>query len=248
MASRMGKTSVKDKVAGGLRTAFFTAITLGGIGSVPIYKYATIETTEAKITSYQNNESCSWNYEKGTNECSKVSHVFNTTKGTLVNEPSLFHLKGEDDTRKIWSDAYTGATYRFTTYGVDFGPFEKKVLSAQRVTEEELQERAKQQAEADKARKAEEARRKAEGAAAAGVTTPQQQQAQGQAAQPAQTAAGTPAVVQQGLSGRVSTIDIVYNNNVIQLTVPVEAVGKVTINNVTPLAVPAQPQQQQPRF
>lgn len=243
--SRLGKTSVKDKVAGGLRTAFMATLVVGGVAAWPTYRYTTVETVEAKITSYQNNENCNWNYEKGKQECSKLSHTFNTNKGTFINEPGLF--KSEEETRQIWSNAYINGTYRFETYGVDFGPLEKKVVSMTRVSEEELRERAQQRAEAEKARKAEEARLKAEAAAAAGI--PQPQQAQG--AQGVQPAAGTPVVVQQGLSGRVSTIDIVHNNNVIQLTVPVEAVGKVTINNVTPLALPAQPQppqQQQPRF
>lgn len=223
MASRMGKTSVKDKVAGGLRKIFATAAAATMFLGVPGYHlYGSIEETEAKVVSYDSGYK--WDNDKGEGV---YNFKIKTNKGTFVDKKSLLHLKSQDDTDKIWFDTKIGETYKFKTYGMDVGPFEKNIISMEPVTEEELKERARMKQEAMKAAKQEALK---------------QQKPQGQTVDgvvPANNAgAVAPVAQQQGLSGRVQTIDIVHNNNVIQLTVPVEAAGKVTINNVTPLALP----------
>ncbi len=223
MASRRFNNA-KKSVANGLRKLFLATVAAGTLGGTGYYHIGTQQEIEAKV---RNQTSVGEYGEDGF----EGHFVFNTDKGDLIVEKATLHGVSQEGARQIYNSTYNGSTYVFKTWGgIPQLGINPKVSSARIVTEQELQDREiekKKRADEEKAKKAAAAQQPAQGAA-----TPA----------PAQPQAGAATTqVFNGLSGRVQTVDIVHNNNVIQLTVPVEAVGKVTINAVTPMQVAPAP-------
>lgn len=232
-----GKVPLKERVAGGLRKAFMTTLMLGGVASYPAYQYGTNDTFEAKVISQI--PECS----TSDTDCDP-KYTFETSAGNLINEKSFMHLKSNEDAESIYSKLNNGSIYRFKTYGIDFGPFSKKVLSATLVTDEELAERKRRQEEAaDEKRKAAAAARQQ---AAPAQGQPQAVLVQGQPVY--QQVPGQAPVV--ALSGLLATYNFYTADQryVVQITIPVEANGKITINSVTPVVQVQPVQQVQPQY
>ena len=145
----------------------------------------------------------------------------------LRNENSKLHLKF--NSADMQDNFEAGKTYRIKYYGaridIPFLHTFPNVLTATEVTPEEIAERAKAAAAA-----------KAAQAKAAGQQ--QQQNGQQQATAP-QPGVVTPAP-QAALSGTMITFETVSGGQKIEITAPIEAASKITINKVTPL-VPTAP-------
>lgn len=223
MATKYGKKTLKDKVNGGLRTAFMSVAALGAVGGVGYYNYGTVQEQEVKVRSYETNIE----YEEGSRS---GYYTFDTDKGVMIAEKSRLHLQSQDDADKIYQKISADKTYRIKTYGVDIaGTWRPNILEAREVTEEEL-----------KARAADKLKREADAKAKAG-----QPVAPGQVAAPvAQAGQPIAAPVAGVLSGRVTTMDILTadGKNTVQITMPIEAAGKVVVGSVTPLqAAPVAP-------
>lgn len=202
-----GKQSVVQKAKGAMRKVFIGAAA-AGVAAVPAYyQYGTIETETARV--HYANTNYSWDAKAGEY---KTEYVVRSSKGNFSNETSLLHAKFKGAAEEISGQLSSGKTYDITYYGIDFGPFERNILSVREVTEQELQARAQQR-----------------GANPAQAGAPSAQTQTGGAA------AGA-------LSGRMMTQDLVSSDGKtsVQVTVPVEAVGKVTVNSVTPIQ-PAAP-------
>lgn len=217
MATKYGKKTLKDKVNGGLRTAFMSVAALGAVGGVGYYNYGTVQEQEVKIRSYETNIE----YEEGSRS---GYYTFDTDKGVMIAEKSRLHLQSQDDADKIYQKISADKTYRIKTYGVDIaGTWRPNILEAREVTEEEL-----------KARAADKLKREADAKAKAGQPVAQPGQVVAPVAQPGQPVAAPVAGV---LSGRVTTMDILTadGKNTVQITMPIEAAGKVVVGSVTPL-------------
>ena len=187
MATKYGKKTLKDKVNGGLRTAFMSVAALGAVGGVGYYNYGTVQEQEVKIRSYETNIE----YEEGSRS---GYYTFDTDKGVMIAEKSRLHLQSQDDADKIYQKISADKTYRIKTYGVDIaGTWRPNILEAREVTEDELKARA-----ADKLKRETEAK-----ARAAGQPVAQPGQVAAPVAQAGQPVAAPVAGV---LSGRVTTM------------------------------------------
>ena len=214
------KKSILKKANEVFRKAVATTLAAGVLIGLPgYYNYGTIKQADVKVTDFD------FGHWDDTGEKLIADYKFRTDKGTFADKDSWLHLKTSSKTEEIWKKVDRNKTYRITYYGVDFGPFERNILSAREVTEEEL----KTEAEAKKKMQTQAALQVKEGKASSAGQQPVTGAVQG-----AQTSV---------LSGRVVTYDVVTadGRNSIQLTVPVEAVGKVTVNAVTPLQTAPQP-------
>ncbi len=216
------KKSFGDKAKGALRRVFMIAA-IGGaaIGGPAYYNYGTIHEQEVKIKDVKN-DWVEWDSKAGE---AIYDHKIVTDKGMVLrNENTKLHLKF--NSADMQDNFETGKTYRIKYYGaridIPFLHTFPNVLTAVEVTPEEMAERAKAAAAA-----------KAAQAKAAG----QQQQA----AQPTAPVVGTvtpPAAA--ALSGTMITFETVSGGQKIEITAPIEAASKITINKVTPL-VPVAP-------
>jgi hypothetical protein len=218
-----GKKSLKEKANAAFRKLVGITALVGAACVPGWYYYGTVQETEVKIVSVNLVEIGEEKIVKDWGSYSRTIYAtrFVTDKGVLKNENTYAHLKF--DAKDIEGQIADGKTYRITYYGKRFsfpiGSMElyPNIISAKPVSEQELAERAKMKAKEK-----------------------QQQQAQqsGPAAQ--QQSAVTPpaAVVQQGagvLSGEVTTLDLFANGYRVQVTMPVEAAGKIVVNTVKPL-------------
>lgn len=226
MATKYGKKTLKDKVNGGLRTAFMSVAALGAMGGVGYYNYGTVQEQEVKVRAYDTHIE----YEEG--GAKKGYYTFETDKGIMIAEKSRLHLQSQEDADKIYQKISADKTYKIKTYGVDIaGTWRPNILEAREVTEDELKARA-----ADKLKRETEAK-----ARAAGQPVVQPGQVAAPVAQAGQPVAAPVAGV---LSGRVTTMDILTadGKNTVQITMPIEAAGKVVVGSVTPLqAAPVAP-------
>lgn len=252
MASGYGKKSFKQKASDGvqsIRSFFLKAAAVTTIVGGPVYwNYGTFNEQEYKLMACKDNTSSTY---EGDKYVTKGNYRIETDKGSLLIEKTRLHFQSQEESKLIYDGIcsngpkyydntdYTERNRVFTlkTYGKQLtGSWKPNIVAATEVPPEELMRRAaeaKKKAEAEKARA--EAAEKARQAAAEKAKQQQQAAPQQPGATP-QNGGSQQVVVQGGLSGRVQTIDIVYDGRlVIQLTVPVEAAGKVTIQSVTPL-------------
>ncbi|MDE1152480.1 MAG: hypothetical protein PW788_08080 [Micavibrio sp.] len=216
------KKGFGEKLKGGLRRVFMIAA-IGGaaVGAPAYYNYGTIHEQEVKLKDVKNDYD---HWDSGKQEAVYNRKVI-TDKGlVLENENTKLHLKFNSP--DIQDNLEAGKTYKIRYYGgridVPFIHTFPNLLSAVEVTPEELAERAKAQA----AQKAAEQK-------AAGQQQPQQAQQQNQQQGNGQQQASA------ALSGTMITFETVAGGQKIEITAPIEAASKITINKVTPL-VPQQ--------
>lgn len=226
MASGYGKKSLWQKFteAAGRATRKVVGLSvLFGAAAAPVYyQYGTVQEQDVKVHSYVQNTK--YNYETRRTE---GSYLLKTDKGNFVIETSLPHLQDQDDVMNVWRPIYTGKTYHIKTYGFHIGGnWQPNILEAREVTADELKEREKVRAEA----LAKEGK-PAQPPAATVTTAPA-----GTQQQPVVTTT-QPVVVQQQqtFSGEVVTYPVVVGGYSVQLTIPVEAVGRITVNSVRPV-------------
>lgn len=222
--ARYGKRSVKDQVTGGLRTAFASAVVLGAVAGGGYYEYGTIQEQEVKVRNQQSNLDYSGDKPTG-------NYRIMTDKGDFVIEKSKLHMMSHEDASGIYGQIFNERTYKIKTWGgIDFLGVVPNVLSVREVTEDELKARA-----AEKAKRDQEAKDRA----ARGGAQPAQAGASGV---PAVAPVAAPAAGNPALSGRVTTLDLLSadGKNTVQVTMPVEAAGKIVVNSVTPI-LPAAP-------
>ncbi|TAL31699.1 MAG: hypothetical protein EPN97_10890 [Alphaproteobacteria bacterium] len=259
MASGYGKQSFGQKVKGTLRRIFMLSV-IGGtfIGAPAYYEYGTVKTEEVKVKEVK----AVWDHYDSKKGESVYNYKIVTDKGTvLANKNSTLHFKfnskdiqdqlsdgrdaynytpsynwfGNDEggsqqeqkkkdpaldpSNKVWRIKYYGARI-----DVPFIHTFPNVLSVEEVSRDELAARAKAQQQAQRDQQ-QQIKKDQQGAVQPGqqqngtVTTP---------AQPGQ------------LSGTMITFTTVVNGQSVELSVPIEAAGKVTVNKVTPL-VPTPP-------
>ncbi|MBI1216594.1 MAG: hypothetical protein GC185_12350 [Alphaproteobacteria bacterium] len=199
------------------------------VGGPGYYYYGTTHEQEVKVISVDNNW-VRWDSDK---QEPVYDYKITTDHGVLENKDTYMHVKF--DSKELQDQFKEGKIYRVKTYGERFNlpfgmhDFYPNVLSAHEVTP------AEQKARAEAAAKAQQKEAQAQGVQQQGaVVTPQAN-------------ATAPVVVQQQpvLSGSMITYEVVADGERVQMTVPVEAAGKITINKVSPL-VP-QVVQQQPK-
>lgn len=222
MASGFGKKNLLQKFtqSAGKATRKIVGLTLlFGAAAAPVYyQYGTTHEQDVKVTSYVQNTK--YNYETRRNE---GSYLIKTDKGNFVIEKSWPHLQGEEDVQNLWRPIYADRTYHIKTYGFHIaGNWQPNILSAREITAAELKVQEKERADA-----------------LAKETKPAQASVQaitGVQQQPVVTTT-QPVFVQQqqALSGEVVTYPVVVGGYSVQLTVPVEVVGKVTVNTVRPI-------------
>jgi hypothetical protein len=255
MASGYGKQNFGQKVKGALRRIFMLSV-IGGtfVGAPAYYQYGTITTEEVKVKEVKS----VWSHYDSKKGESVYNYRITTDKGrVLKNENTTLHFKfNSKDIQEQLNDGRDAYNYKpYSWYGDDGSAPQKEekkdpaldpsnkvwrityygaridipfihtypnVLSVEEVSRDELAARAKAQQEArrDQAQQI----KKDQGA----VVPPGQQN--GTVTTPAQPAA---------LSGTMLTFETVVNGQRIELTVPIEAAGKVTVNKVTPLVPPA---------
>jgi hypothetical protein len=205
------KKTLREKANSVFKKLFVATALVGAVGGAGYYEYGTIQEQDVKITSLKS--------IGGTdNEMTewKGYYTFTTDKGNFVAKPSLLHGQSQNDANDIWNAINHGGTYRVKTSGMHvFGSMQPNILEVSEISPEELEARAKEKA----------------------LTAPQTQKNAAQGASVSQQPV-TAAQPQAALSGAMVTLDVVVNGNRVQLTMPVEAAGKVTVNTVTPL-VPA---------
>jgi hypothetical protein len=247
MASGYGKKkNFGEKAKGALRRVFILS-TLGGVfvGGPLYYNYGTVHEAEFKVKEVKE-EYKGYDSKKGR---SIYETRIITDKGlVLQNENTLLHAKfnssditeqlkegretsyygyysnQNDDDKKDKAPKAEDKVWRIKYYGaridIPFIHTQQNILSVQEVTGEELAARNKAAQEARKAQQQ------------------QQQQAQpqpGTVVQPNQTAPSG------ALSGTMITFETVVDGQKIQMTVPIEAANKITVNKVTPLVPQAAP-------
>ena len=221
---KSGFSKAKESVSNAFRKAVMVTLAAGTfIGAPGWYYYGSVEEKEVKVTSV---ESMNWRWDDRKNESAYDYRVL-TSGGTYQNSDTYTHLKF--DSKELQEQLKQGQTYRIKSYGYRFSiPFgydlRPNIINATLVTEEEIKERqrAKETALQQDARKA--------------------AQAQQSAADPAAGTAGTTAASgaqPQALSGNMVTIEMISDGQRIQMTLPVEVIGKVTVNKVSPLNPPA---------
>ncbi|MEZ0225713.1 MAG: hypothetical protein ACAH83_14250 [Alphaproteobacteria bacterium] len=258
MASGYGKQNFGQKVKGALRRIFMLSV-IGGtfIGGPAYYQYGTIKTEEVKVKDVK----AVWDHYDSKKGESVYNYRITTANGTVLkNENTTLHFKfnskdiqdqlndgrdaynytpsynwfGGDDgnsqqeqkkkdpaldpSNKVWRIKYYGARI-----DIPFIHTYPNVLSVEEVSRDELAARAKALADA-KRDQGQQIKKDQQGA-----VTPGQQN--GTVTTPAQPAA---------LSGTMITFTTVVNGQSVELSVPIEAAGKVTVNKVTPL-VPTPP-------
>lgn len=259
MAGYGRKKTFKEKTAefkGKLRRAFMlTALAGTAIGGPLYYHYGTITEQEVKIKEVKEE----WvRYEEGKGSIYEYKLV--TDKGQILNNKNtLLHLKfnskdlhdqlsdgrgyqyapyGETAEEKKAREAASpvNKVYKIKSYGaridIPFIHTFPNVLSVREVTPEEMKARAEQRAAAEKAR-----------LQALGQNPNGQQQpanGNGTVVQPPQ-GGGAQQAVPGALSGTMITFETVSGGQKIQMTVPIEAADKITINKVTPLVPPPAP-------
>lgn len=142
----------------------------------------------------------------------KGHHVIYTDRGTYNLEPARLHFQSADDTDRMMRGVYRGSTYDISSYGYRLGMgWQPNIHELRRVSDQELAQR----------------RRAAEGS---------QQPADATA-----TPAGAAPVAASGaLSGQMITTTVTVNGYAVEITLPAEAAGKVSIASVKPVvATPA---------
>lgn len=248
------KKTFKEKMAdfkGKLKRAFFLSATAGAvIGGPAYYHYGTIQEQEVRIKEVKS-EWVEYDSKKGE---AVYEYKLVTDKGQVfANKNTKLHLKfnskdiqdqlseGRNSYYSYYEDEETkkqreandpkNKVYRIKYYGaridIPFIHTYPNVLSVQEVTKEELAARAKAQAEAR--------RNQQQGQQGQQGQQPQAGQPQQQNGQPQQVAPSG------ALSGTMITFETVVDGQKIQMTVPIEAANKITVNKVTPLVPPAPP-------
>lgn len=219
---KSGFSKAKESVTNAFRKAVMVTLAAGTfIGAPGWYYYGSVEEKEVKVTSVEAN----WQgWDDSKNEGIYERRIV-TTGGTYQNSDTYTHLKF--DSKELQDQFKEGQTYRIKSYGYRFSiPFgyelRPNIIEAKLVTPEEIKERqrAKETAEQQAARKAAQAQQNGAATPAAG------------------TAAGA-VQPQQALSGNMVTIEMISDGQRIQMTLPVEVIGKVTVNKVSPLNPPA---------
>lgn len=138
-------------------------------------------------------------------------HVIYTDRGTFNLEPSRLHFQSAEDTERMFRGIYRGDTYDISTYGYHIGlGWQPNIHELRRVSAQELERR---RADAEK-----QAAPQAQGATAA----PQQ-------------AGATPVAAAGALSGQTITTTVTVNGYAVEITIPAEAAGKVSIASVKPV-------------
>ncbi|MCE9507584.1 MAG: hypothetical protein K8R48_04620 [Alphaproteobacteria bacterium] len=158
-------------------------------------------------------------YEYGTIETQTVKvesyqgddengYTLKTDKGTFNIERSRLHLQSKEDVHAIYWPINSGRTYDIKTYGWHLiGNWQPNILDAHEVTQEELDKRA-----ADLKK----------GQDKPNTNTTPSNNNNNSSTQPA-------------LSGQMVTTNVIINGYNVQITIPIEAAGKVTINSVAPV-------------
>jgi hypothetical protein len=240
-----GKKSFGEKAKGALRRVFLLSA-VGGVfvGGPLYYNYGTVHEAEFKVKEVKETYQ-GYDDKKGAMYETKIV----TDKGlVLKNENSLLHAKfnssditgqlkegreynyygysSNDDDKNNKAPKAEDKVWRIKYYGaridIPFIHTQHNVLSVQEVTPEEIAARNKA---AQEARKAQQQQQQG-----------QQQNQQGTVVQPGQTAPAAGA-----LSGTMITFETVVDGQKIQMTVPIEAANKITVNKVTPLVPNAAP-------
>lgn len=158
-----------------------------------------------------------------------------TTEETFNNKKNWMHFKSQTDAKKIQATLAEGRIYKVRYYGgltipgINWEVLHPNILSVTPVSEQELARRA--EAAKAKAKAEEEAKAKAAKAAEAA----EKAKAAGEAQKPADGASAAQNNSGSALSGEVVTYPVTVNGYSVQLTVPVEVVGKVTVNTVKPV-------------
>jgi hypothetical protein len=259
MASGYGKQSFGQKVKGTLRRIFMLSV-VGGtfIGGPAYYQYGTVTTEEVKVKEVKS----VWDHYDSKKGESVYNYKIVTDKGkVLKNENTTLHFKfnskdiqdqlndgrdaynytpsynwfgGDDEnggrqqeqkkkdpaldpSNKVWRIKYYGARI-----DIPFIHTYPNVLSVEEVSRDELAARAKAQQQAQRDQN-QQIKKDQQGAVQPG-------QQNGTVTTPAPAGA---------LSGTMITFETVVNGQRIELTVPIEAAGKVTVNKVSPLVPPA---------
>lgn len=258
MASSYGrKKTFNEKMTdlkGRAKRAFIlTAVGGAVIGGPLYYQYGTIKEQEVKIKEVKSE----WlRYEEGKGSIYEYKIV--TDRGMLLaNENSFLHMKfnsqdihdmlsegrgyqyvpwNETKEQKAEREAASPANkvYKIRYYGaridIPFIHTTPNILSVREVTPEELRARQEQRIAAERERQ------QAAGIQPGANGQPGTANGTGQVVTPAQPAA-------TGLSGTMITFSTVVNGQKVEMTVPIEAADKITINKVTPIVpnAPAQP-------
>jgi len=132
-----------------------------------------------------------------------------TDKGTFNIEKSRLHFQSKEVVHSLYWPINGGQTYDIKTYGWHLlGNWQPNIIGVHAVTQEDLEKRQadlKKQKEDDKKN--------------TNTTT-------------TQTGNTT---TQPALSGQMVTTNVIINGYNVQITIPVEAAGKVTINSVAPV-------------
>lgn len=147
-------------------------------------------------------------------------HVIYTDHGTFNIEPSRLHLQSKEDTTRMMRDVYRGTTFDVTSYGYHLGlGWQPNIYNMRKVSAQELEQRQRDRQ-------------------AQSTAQPAQAQNQNQQQQPRN---GAPAAAATGaLSGQMVTTTVTVNGYAVDITLPVEAAGKVSIASVKPVvATPA---------
>jgi hypothetical protein len=140
----------------------------------------------------------------------ETGYTMKTDKGNFNIERSRLHLQSKEDARDIYWPINPGETYDIKTYGWHLlGSWQPNIIDAHKVSDEELLKREadlKKQKDKDKTN--------------TNTTT---------------TQTGNTTTTQPALSGQMVTTNVIINGYNVQITIPVEAAGKVTINSVAPV-------------
>lgn len=212
-----------NSLKGSLKKAFIIAVagtaTIGGPG---YYYYGTTKTQEVKVTSVDSNY-VGWNDKT---QQAIYDYKVTTDHGVYENKNTYMHMKFDSD--ELQNQIQAGKIYQVKSYGERFNMpfgihnFFPNIVSAREITPAEI--KARDQAKANELRQQQQAQH------VAGTTPPTvPQQPTQQNAQPA------------GLSGQMITYEVIADGERVQMTVPVEAAGKVVINTVKPLVPPVAP-------
>lgn len=202
--------SVKGKLSSAFKKAVL-GVTLAIVAASPFaYHWGTVQTAEVKVTEVKS-QYLGYDSEK---HVSKYDYTVVTDKGTFHNDNGgLTMLNLKQNSADIQKVLTAGKTYDIQYYGISL-PFTTilapNLLSARLLTDDELKAR---------------------------------QDAAAAQASPSPAASGQPATgggdTSSCLSGEVVTYNVVKNGYTIQITIPSEVVGQVSINTVRPPAAPA---------
>jgi len=225
MASGYGKKSLGQKFKNAAKKALLTLAFAGDAATPVWYEYGTVQERDVKITSvdknitgyntdYSNSDPDDEFYSYSPPTITPVYQVtgYETNIGPLKNENTKLHFKtNADDIEKTLQE---GKTYRIRFYGKKFtSKLTPNILAAREITDNELKARAEQK-KIDNAKQ-----KKMQPAKAPASNTPN---------------AGSPAA-QQCANGEVTVIEQVVNGSRVQIVVPIEAAGKVSVTSVQSL-------------